>query len=58
MSPSGRRKRRAVHHVLALIVLVIATAVAAQAARVVDGDTLELVDAKRIRLWGIGRARR
>ena len=46
------------HHVLALIVLVIATAVAAQAARVVDGDTLELVDAKRIRLWGIGRARR
>jgi endonuclease YncB( thermonuclease family) len=52
-SPTGSRKRGAVYHVLALILLVIATAAAAQAARVVDGDTLELVDAKRIRLWGI-----
>jgi endonuclease YncB( thermonuclease family) len=38
---------------LALLLLVTATAAAAQTVRVVDGDTLALSDGAKIRLWGI-----
>ena len=40
-------------YVLALLLLVTVTAAAAQPARVIDGDTLELSTGERIRLWGI-----
>jgi hypothetical protein len=36
---------------LALLLLVTATAAAAQPARVIDGDTLELSTGECIRLW-------